>query len=299
MNAEPMAPGMRAVGVQRLWETDLPAGSSGLAWLGQAGFALRFGDCRLLIDPYLSDFLAQKYRGTEFPHTRLMPAPVEPGQFQGVDWVFCTHRHSDHMDPVSLPLLAISNPSCRFVVPRAEREAALKAGVPAERVVAVNAGESLSLSEDVTVNVIAAAHEGLKVNECGDHHFLGFIFRAPLWGIYHSGDCVPYEGLVEELLRHKIDVALLPVNGRDVCRSSRGIAGNFTFAEARTICADAHIPCLVPHHFGMFAFNTPSLAELKREVGRAALGGCCVLPTVESYYLLERGHLGSSSVAEF
>ena len=272
----------------RLWQASLPAGSAGLAWLGQAGFALRCEGRRFLIDPYLSDFLAEKYRGTEFPHVRLMPPPVEAAQIHGLDWVFCSHRHSDHTDPGSLPLLARNNPSCRFVVPRAERQAALQAGVPLERMAAVNAGESLSLSENATVEVVAAAHETLKVNALGEHHFLGFIFKTPRLALYHSGDCAPYDGLAAELLRRNIDLALLPVNGRDAHLTRRGIAGNFTFAEARQLCMDARIPCLIPHHFGMFAFNTPSLAELRHEAGRAAFAGCCLLPSVESYYLLEK-----------
>ena len=49
----------------------------GLAWLGQAGFALRYQDLRILLDPYLSDYLEKKYRGTDKPHERLMAAPVQ------------------------------------------------------------------------------------------------------------------------------------------------------------------------------------------------------------------------------
>ena len=284
-----MVPGKKFVGVQRLWQDNLPAGSVGLAWLGQAGFAMRHEGCRLLIDPYLSDSLAEKYRGTEFSHVRLMPAPVEPGQIRHLDWVFCTHRHSDHMDPGSLPFLARNNPTCRFVVPRAEREAALKAGVPLERMEAVNAGDSLSLSENVAVNVVAAAHETLKLNERGEQHFLGFIFKTPHWVLYHSGDCVPYHGLTEELRHWKIDLAMLPVNGREPYRSSRGIAGNFTFFEARRLCSDAHIPFLVPHHFGMFAFNTPSPTEIQKEAGCADFEGCCLLPDLDKYCVLNSG----------
>lgn len=275
-----------SVGVQRLWRAAPPQGSVGLAWLAQAGFALRSEESRWLIDPYLSDFLAEKYRGAEFPHVRMMPAPVAPGDLGGIDWVFCTHRHSDHMDPGTLPLLARNNPGCRFVVPRAERDSALKAGVPAERMLAVNAGESVSPSERITVQVIAAAHETLKLNERGEHHFLGFIFKTPQWVIYHSGDCVPYDGLVEELLRHSIDVALLPVNGRDAYRSSHGVPGNLTFTEARELCRAARVPFLIPHHFGMFAFNTPTSAEIQEE-SRASCAALCLVPEVEKYYLLE------------
>lgn len=63
-----------SAGVLRLWQEQLPPGRAGFAWLGQAGFALRAEGCRWLVDPYLSDFLAQKYRGSEFPHDRLMAA---------------------------------------------------------------------------------------------------------------------------------------------------------------------------------------------------------------------------------
>jgi hypothetical protein len=44
----------------------------GLAWLGQAGFGHRYENLRILLDPYLSDYLEKKYRGTDKPHERLM-----------------------------------------------------------------------------------------------------------------------------------------------------------------------------------------------------------------------------------
>ncbi|MCP4287321.1 MAG: MBL fold metallo-hydrolase, partial [Gammaproteobacteria bacterium] len=49
-----------------------------LWWLGQAGFALKYTDIVLLIDPYLSNFLAKKYKGKEFPHVRMMDPPLAP-----------------------------------------------------------------------------------------------------------------------------------------------------------------------------------------------------------------------------
>jgi L-ascorbate metabolism protein UlaG (beta-lactamase superfamily) len=54
----------------------------------------------------------------------------------------------------------------------------------------------------------------------------------------------------------QIDLALLPVNGRDTERLTKGIAGNFTLAEAIGLCRQARIPALIAHHYGMFAFNT-------------------------------------------
>ena len=115
-----------AGGAQALLEHPFPAEAVGLAWLGQAGFALRHGNQRVLIDPYLSDHLARKYAGTEFPHKRLQPPPLAVDEVRHLDGVCCSHRHSDHLDPGALPTLAANNPTCRFVVPRAELASATR-----------------------------------------------------------------------------------------------------------------------------------------------------------------------------
>lgn len=290
-------PAQRRSGVQRLLRAELAKDALGLAWLGQAGFALRWRHHCWLIDPYLSDHLAWKYRGTEFSHERLMPAPIDPSELVGIDGIFCTHRHSDHMDPGSLPALARNNPACRFVVPRAETAAALIAGIPAGRMRGLNAGEWFGFSDDSTIYAIAAAHETFEVNEHGEHHFLGYIFKTPHWTVYHSGDCVPYDGLADELLQHCIDIALLPVNGRDSYRTSKGIAGNMSVAEAKELCRAARIPFLVPHHFGMFAFNTPDPVRLREECS-APFTGRIILPTTHNCFEFDAANPRCKRVSE-
>lgn len=89
-------------------------------WLGQAGFAMKYEETLLLIDPYLSDFLAKKYKGKEFPHIRMMKSPLQPEDVRNVNLILCTHRHSDHMDPETLLPIARNNPECRCVLPKAE-----------------------------------------------------------------------------------------------------------------------------------------------------------------------------------
>ncbi|MHA2289999.1 MAG: MBL fold metallo-hydrolase, partial [Promethearchaeota archaeon] len=86
--------------------------------------------------------------------------------------------------------------------------------------------------------------------------FLGFIFDCGGVRIYHSGDCIPYPGLTKRLKELDIDVALLPINGRDEYRLRNNILGNFLISEVLDICKSAQIKTLIVHHFGMFAFNT-------------------------------------------
>lgn len=278
-------------GARALLEANLPADAVALAWLGQAGFAVQAGGRRLLIDPYLSDHLARKYAGKEFPHIRLMPPPVGAAAIRDLDFVLCSHRHSDHMDPGALPELARNNPRCRFVVPRAEREHALGIGLDESRLVPVNDGDSLRVSESLEIRVIASAHETLQTNARGEHHFLGFILRAGGVTLYHPGDCVVYAGLAQRLRAERVDVALLPVNGRSAALTARGVPGNMSFAEARDLCAAAGVGLLVPHHFGMFAFNTADPAELRRQIAETT-APLCLLPETDRYYTFAPRHSG-------
>lgn len=250
--------------------------SVALYWLGQAGFAVTGQNLCFLIDPYLSDYLARKYEGRELSHQRMMPSPLDPWRLSHLDFIFCSHRHGDHMDPETLPVLTKRHPGCRVIVPAAEIEYAQSLGLPPAKLVAADAGKPFTLTPGLHVFPIAAAHEGIKLNANGSHHFLGYIIRFGKSVIYHSGDTVPYEGLQEELERYQIQLALLPVNGRDELRRSKGIPGNFTLEEAVDLCQRVGIAVLIAHHFGMFSFNTVN-PELIDQAAETAAPGLRVL----------------------
>jgi L-ascorbate metabolism protein UlaG (beta-lactamase superfamily) len=259
------------------WSQQDPASFS-LSWLGQAGFAVRAGSLRFLVDPYLSNSLEEKYRGSDKPHNRLMPPPVMVEDLSGLQFVFCTHAHSDHMDPGTLPAIARDIPNCRFVIPRAHVEKARQFGLPPEAILPLEAGESLELPEGLSVRAIPAAHEQLQTDVAGHHLFLGYLWQWRGATIYHSGDCVPYEGISNAI--QTADLALLPVNGR-----GKGVPGNFSFEEAARLCVETKIPLFIPHHFGMFAFNTVDRAALEKELERN-FGPRALLPDVSSWFSL-------------
>ncbi|MFA6480304.1 MAG: MBL fold metallo-hydrolase [Victivallaceae bacterium] len=236
-----------------------------LWWLGQAGFAVYSGGTRILIDPYLSDFLAHKYSDKEFKHIRLVPAPCQIGDVSALDAVLCTHAHSDHMDPGTIPVIAKNLPGCRMVLPRAEITKAKNIGIPEGQIRGLNTGEKIKVG-NFEIEAIPAAHETLRINGAGEYHHLGYIVKSGKIKIYHSGDCVPFPGLAEILRSRNIDVALLPVNGRDEYRSSQGILGNFSYSEAVALCIKAGIQFMIAHHWGMFSFNTVPPEKLKKMI---------------------------------
>jgi L-ascorbate metabolism protein UlaG (beta-lactamase superfamily) len=243
------------------WEDEVVAW-----WLGQAGFALRHRDTLVFIDPYLSDVLALKYRGQIFPHTRLHPSPVNPSEVSGLSLVLCTHGHTDHMDLGSIPYLQTASDPI-FVVPRSEAVKAVSRGVPAERLLGLDAGEHIGVGA-AAITAVPAAHEEVVLDPHGQNLFLGYVIELGGLRIYHSGDCTPYPGQ-EELIRGlDVDIALLPVNGRDEHRVGHGVPGNFEAEEAVALCRAARIPALVVHHWGLFEFNTADPAELRERLER-------------------------------
>jgi L-ascorbate metabolism protein UlaG (beta-lactamase superfamily) len=243
-------------------------GQPGIAWLGQAGFWIETGAARILIDPYLSDSLALKYAGQPNDHRRMMPAPVLPDDLPRPDLVLVTHAHTDHMDPDTLGPLAARFPDLPFVVPAAREEIARARIGAGARLIPADAGEVLSLLPGLVLTVLPAAHETRERDAQGHHLFLGYGIAAGGVTFYHSGDCVPFEGLPAAVRALRPDIALLPVNGRDAARLAAGIPGNFTLSEATDLARAAGTRFLVPHHFGMFAFNTCDPAEIDRAAAR-------------------------------
>ena len=259
-----------------------------LAWIGQAGFIIKFKNKMFIIDPYLSDYLSRKYKGKIFSHIRLMEIPIQPEKIRNLDYLLSTHAHSDHMDPETLSILSNNNPNCKIIVPRAEIEEALNRGAKGNQILPANDGETIELENNIKIIGVGASHEVLKVNEKGDYSFLGYVFHLSDIKIYHSGDCIPYNGLIEKIRNLKIDIALLPINGRDEYRRSNNIAGNFKIHEALELCYKSSIKNLIVHHFGMFAYNTVSESELNDLRNRSSFSLNIIVPEINQIYNIKK-----------
>jgi L-ascorbate metabolism protein UlaG (beta-lactamase superfamily) len=226
-----------------------------LWWLGQSGFLIQWQSHHLLIDPYLSDSLTKKYAGTNKPHVRMTERVVEPDQLDFVDIVTSSHNHTDHLDGETLIPLGKANPNLTVLVSRANVHfAAQRLQTALARITPIRVDDPIQI-HPFMFHSIPSAHEALEQDENGDHRFIGLIVQIGKWTIYHSGDCVPYDGLVERLRKWKIDIALLPINGRD---PARGVPGNFTAEEAAQLGEEINAWLVIPCHYEMFEFNTVS-----------------------------------------
>ena len=252
-------------------------------WLGQSGFLVQWRGSHLLFDPYLSDSLSRKYAATDKPHTRMTGLVISPDALDFIDLTTSSHNHTDHLDGETLTALIHANPKMELLVPSANRTfAAERLDMDPHQLETIDAGQSIALGP-FELHAVPAAHEDLAKDDLGRHQFVGYVAKLGPWTVYHSGDTIPYDGMEEILRQWKIDVALLPINGR---RPERQVAGNLWGREAANLAKAIGVRMVIPCHYDMFEFNTETPEEF--ETTCQALG--------QAHQTLHAGQRWSSSI---
>lgn len=226
-------------------KTKVNAGAAAFWWLGQHSFVVKTARRVLYFDPFLSAV-----------PDRLIPPLLAPAEVKHAHLIFGSHDHLDHIDRAILPVLAQASPASRIVVPELLRESlARDLAIAPVRFAGLDDGLTVEI-EGVRVSAVAAAHEFLDQDPAtGRFPYLGYIVECDGVTIYHAGDTCIYEGLVSKLRRWEIDLAFLPINGRDARRLAAGWIGNMTYQEAADLAGAIRPRLTVPAHYDMFAFN--------------------------------------------
>jgi L-ascorbate metabolism protein UlaG (beta-lactamase superfamily) len=226
-----------------------------VTWLGQAGFRLDVDGSSLVVDPWVS----------EHPH-RLIPAPPLDLAAEDVTALLVTHEHLDHLDLAFLPTLVERSPAARVVLPAA-LVGLVEEVVPESQIVAVNPHDVVEVG-GIEVDVVPAVHGVTMEDAYGDGsslgagpRFVGYHFRGNP-SVYVAGDTIVTDDIVDTLSRLGVDVALLPINGRDAERHARGIVGNMDAGEAVELALAIGATRLLPYHWDGFAGNTVPPGEV-------------------------------------
>lgn len=236
-----------------------------LWWLGQSGFLLQWNGKRVLIDPYLSDSLTKKYLTTGKPHTRMSELVVKPELLKDISVVTSSHNHTDHLDAETLIPILKNNPQIKFIIPEANRV------FVAERV-KCEKNFPLGLNDGKTVTIdgfifhgIPAKHNEIERDENRNCKYMGYIIEFGKYKVYHSGDTLWFDEMINLLKPFNVDVAMLPINGN---KPERKVAGNLDCKEAATLGKAINANSVIPCHYDMFTFNTADVNDFIKESER-------------------------------
>ncbi len=239
--------------VESVLKTKLCEGQVGIWYLGQEGFLFKNKGSYLAVDPYLSDYVDQNC--CEFVEwKRLYSPPVQPEELAFVNVVLCTHSHYDHADPITLSAIAKNNPDTVFVVPAPCRDTIGGYGISTDNIIPARAFDEINVA-GFTVIPIPSAHEELHADDNGDYAELGYLIKTDSGIHFHAGDMCMYDGLIKSLKKYDINIAFLPINGRDYFRNKNDIIGNFNCDEAVLLAKETGAKMLVPMHHDLYEVN--------------------------------------------
>jgi len=220
-------------------------GRAAFWWMGQHTFIVKAGDKVIYIDPWFP----------AWPSRQTRPL-ITPQEARLADLVLVTHGHADHLCPETLPYVVEASPNAIFVGPKTETERLLgECKIPADRLLTVSADETLEF-DGIKVTALRSKHEYFDEHPTLGFPYLGFVVEVNGVTFYHSGDTIPYDGMLASLQRwDHFDALFLPINGRDAERFKRNCQGNLSYQESAELAGDLKPSLVTPAHYDMFIGN--------------------------------------------
>jgi L-ascorbate metabolism protein UlaG (beta-lactamase superfamily) len=248
--------------IREINETQVESGELHVWWIGQEGFVFKSSDQIIYIDPYLSTYAEKITKGKYNEHIRIKPPPMKPEDINHADIVLCSHDHIDHIDPEGIPIIAVQSPGAHFIIPKCADNTLRGYGIADERIHTMRGDDEMHL-KGIEIYAVPCKHEQFDKHPQKGYPYLGYIININGFTVFHAGDTIPYEGQVERLRKHKIDLAFLPINGRDEFRAGLNLEGNFTCEEAVRFALDIKAGITIPMHYDMFTINTADISEFR------------------------------------
>lgn len=204
-------------------------------FLGQAGWLLDTNGVKILIDPYLSDYVKSvnpaAYRRQPIDETYLHIVP---------DMLLISHNHIDHADPETLPHYLDAGGHITVLSPRSVWKTIRKADT--NNYVDFNR-HSVWHQKGIIVTAVKAAHS--------DDSAIGFLIQAEGKLVYYSGDTL-YNTEIFKDVPLCPDAMMVVVNG---------VGNNMNIEDAKAFAEHLRPYAVFPMHFGMLDDTTPEEIE--------------------------------------
>ena len=238
--------------------------------LGQMGVAIKGPDGILYIDPCLSDVLVNQLSDW---WARAYDPPLQPSEVNNATHILSSHEHLDHLDPETLAPAAKASPNAKFVVTGWSRDIMADMDIGDDRLIVPKEQETITLpGTSAKLTAIRAAHYDLEYDAEKGYRYFGYIIEWNGVTFYHSGDTLIFKEYLDILqAAPQIDIAMLPVNGRDYYRETDvGAAGNLWGREAARLAKDMGWKMVIVGHNDLYPNNTMPFANIASDFERIA-----------------------------
>ncbi len=212
-------------------------------FIGQAGLLIETDRVKIMIDPYLSDYVKsvnpKNYRRIPVDKTLF---DIEP------DFLLFTHNHIDHYDPETAPRFLSKERAITVLAPTSAWNEARKCG-GGHNYVAFDRGSEWT-EKGIRFRAVKAVHS--------DSYAIGFVIEEMSSGekAYISGDTLYNREIFNDLPKN-IFVAFVPING---------VGNNMNVEDAKRFGTETGAKWVVPVHFGMFDEINPKEFNLLNAV---------------------------------
>ena len=200
-----------------------------ITYLGQAGFLFETGGRRIIVDPYLSNSVAEiqpsNFRrfGVDERFLKLRP-----------DFLVITHNHADHFDKETLKHYLNENSAVTVLSPCSVWQDIRQFGGTKNNYVLFNNG-TVWTEKDIKFYAVKAEHS--------DSHAIGVIINAENKNYYITGDTLYNETIFDNLPCSNFDAVFLPINGK---------GNNMNYFDAANFAKRIGAKNIIPMHFGLF-----------------------------------------------
>ena len=201
-------------------------------------------------------------------HLRLTGLVARPELLSFVDVVASSHAHPDHLDPGSLPDL-LSGGAAFVCAAGSEDVAAARAGKAPDASLAPGEAEAFG---GFVISATPAYHEGAP-------EAVGYVVRNGAYAFYFAGDSRRVQGMAEAVAPHGVDIAFVPIAGRN---------GVMNGADAARLACESGAHIAIPCHYEMFRDDTAGPSRFVAECVR--IGQEYRLPRVGERITIDYGY---------
>jgi len=215
-------------------------------WITQAGLVFESERAVVMVDPYLSDSVAE-----ELCPTKKRRIAVDESVFDiEPDIIVITHEHLDHLDPATLGRFLNKDKKITVIAPYNAYKKLLSFGGEHNYVLLRQGSVWSELG--LTFYAVRAEHS--------DTTAAGYIIDDGKKTYYVSGDTLYNFDVIDDVIdlcEDGVDYAFLPING---------VGNNMNIRDAADFAYEIGAKCVVPIHYGLFDDINPEELDFDERI---------------------------------